>query len=223
MPLTLGDLLDSNHHHRPSKPQIKHIFHDVLRGLQYIHSQGIIHRDIKPSAVLLSSPSGPAFLSDFGTAWHPELSAAAEPPSAKVLDIGTGPYRAPEVLFANRAYGPPVDMWGLGVMLSEAVSGAPVFESRPSHEDGNQLGLILSIFKTLGTPTPETWPEAKDFKISPFEMWNVFPARSWEGDILPDVDPGFRELVAGMVRYDGKRTTADEALKNIEQLELQPE
>ncbi|CAG9939726.1 unnamed protein product [Clonostachys rosea f. rosea IK726] len=113
MPLTLGDLLDSNHHHRPSKPQIKHIFHDVLRGLH--------------------------------------------------------------------------------------------------------------IFKTLGTPTPETWPEAKDFKISPFEMWNVFPARSWEGDILPDVDPGFRELVAGMVRYDGKRTTAEEALKYIEQLELQPE
>ncbi|CAG9973931.1 unnamed protein product [Clonostachys byssicola] len=220
MPLTLGDLFSTHH---PSKPQIKHIFHDVLRGLQYIHSQGIIHRDIKPSAVLLSSPSGPAFLSDFGTAWHPDLSAAAEPPSAKVLDIGTGPYRAPEVLFADRAYGPPVDMWGVGVMLSEAISGAPIFESRPSHEDGNQLGLILSIFKTLGTPTPETWPEAKDFKITPFEMWNVFPARSWEGDILPDVDPGFRELVAGMVRYDGKRTTAEEALKYVEKLELQPE
>lgn len=209
MPFTLADVLDKGN--ALDKDQIKSIFTDILRALQNIHSQNIIHRDIKPSAILLASPSGPAYLSDFGTAWHPSFSASSETPDSKILDIGTGAYRAPEVLFGNKSYGPPVDMWGLGVMLSEAITTppTPVFESRPVHEDGNQLGLILSIFKTLGTPTPETWPEAKEFKVTPFELWTVFPQRPWE-DILPDVDPGFRELVAALVRFDGQRATAQQ-------------
>lgn len=207
MPLNLAQLLAAG---PLSKLQLRAIFTDTLRALEHIHiAHGIVHRDIKPSAVLLSSPSGPAFLSDFGTAWHPELSAHSEPAADKILDIGTGPYRAPEVLFANKAYGPPVDMWGFGVMLAEAICSppAPPFDSRPVDEEGNQLGLILSIFKTLGTPTPETWPEARHFKVSPFELWTVFPPRSWH-EILPQADPSFRALVAALVRYDGQRASA---------------
>lgn len=96
-------------------------------------------------------------------------------------------------------------------MLAETIRSppAPLFESRPVHEDGNQLGLILSIFKTLGTPTPETWPEAKEFRVTPFELWTVFPQREWEV-ILPHVDAGFRDAVARLVRYDGSRASADE-------------
>ncbi|PHH61641.1 hypothetical protein CDD81_8105 [Ophiocordyceps australis] len=213
-PLTLQDVLSL--HDSISPKQRRNIFNDVLRALQSIHSLGIIHRDMKPSAVLLASPNGPALLSDFGTAWHPDLSAAHEPPSNKILDIGTGPYRAPEVLFAHRAYGPPVDMWSLGVMLSEASRATPpptpVFESRSVDEDGNQLGLILSIFKTLGTPTPQTWPEALHFTVSPFELWTVFPQRPWD-QILPDVEPTWRDLIAALIRFDSRRATASAALE----------
>ncbi|KAJ6789212.1 hypothetical protein PWT90_06803 [Aphanocladium album] len=193
---------------------VRTIFADVLGALAYIHDQGIIHRDVKPSAILLDSSEGPAYLSDFGTAWHPELSAAAEPARSKILDIGTGAYRAPEVLFVNKAYGAEVDVWGLGVMLAEclATPARPPFESRPAHEDGNQLGLILSIFKTLGTPTPETWPEAKDFQVSPFEMWAVFPQKSWR-EILPTVDPDWVDMIASAVRFS-KRATAQQ-VRNI--------
>lgn len=201
MPYTLAAIT-------PTAPRIHRIFVDVLEGLRYIHAEGIVHRDVKPSAILLSSPSGPAFLSDFGTAWHPTLSKATEPADNKILDIGTGPYRAPEVLFGNKAYGTPIDMWAVGVMLAE-IFGNPLFESRPSHEDGNQLGLILSIFKTLGTPTPEMWPEAKDFKVTPFEMWTVFPSKPWE-ELLPDVNEGFRDLISALVKFDGSRATAEQ-------------
>lgn len=206
MPMTLSDLLDKE---PLTSRQIRSIFIDVLHALQAIHGQGIIHRDIKPSAILLQSPSGPAFLSDFGTAWEINLASEAEPYSDKILDIGTGPYRAPEVLFGDKCYGPPVDMWALGAILVEAARypHKPLFDSRSAHEDGNQLGLILSIFKTIGTPTPETWPEALYLKVSPFVLWTVFPPRRWE-DITPTMNPSLREVVAALVRYGGSRATA---------------
>ncbi|KAF5019397.1 hypothetical protein F66182_8597 [Fusarium sp. NRRL 66182] len=213
MPYTLAHLLAKG----PLPPvSVRSIFRDILQALKDIHAQGIIHRDIKPSAILLSSPTGPAYLSDFGTAWHPEFSAQAEPVDDKILDIGTGPYRAVEVLFGNKSYGPKVDMWGLGVMLSEAVRDPPdpIFESRAVHEDGNQLGLILSVFKTLGTPTPETWPEAKQFRVAPFELWTIFPPRPWE-EILPNVDHEFRDLVSSLVRYNSQRLTAEQVSSSL--------
>ncbi|KAI0813582.1 kinase-like domain-containing protein [Xylaria sp. FL0064] len=180
---------------------IKH-FRNLFTALHDLHSKGIIHRDLKPSAVLLESPDGPAYLSDFGTAWHPELSIYTEPADQKILDIGTGPYRAPEALFGNRAYDAAVDMWATGAMLAECcrTPPRPLFESRPAHEDGNQLGLILSIFKTIGSPTRESWPEAVNFKTPPFEMYRTFEGQKWE-DLLPNVEVGFRDIIMSLVNY----------------------
>jgi cyclin-dependent kinase len=213
MPLTLSTLLERA---SPTNTQVQRIFRDVFHALQGIHSEGIIHRDVKPQAILLQSPDGPAYLSDFGTAWHPALSAATEPASAKILDIGTGPYRAPEVLFGDKSYGPPVDMWAAGCMLAECVRRPPrpLFESRAVHEDGNQLGLILSIFKTIGTPTRETWPEAASFRTPPFDIYQVFEGQPWD-DILGDVDAGWRDMITALVRYDSKRMTAEQVRAGI--------
>ncbi|KAK1749828.1 serine/threonine-protein kinase csk1 [Echria macrotheca] len=213
MPLTLGTVLDRGAAIPDSL--IRKLFVDIFTALEYIHERGIIHRDIKPSAILLASPTGPAYLSDFGTAWHPALSSASEPPDNKILDIGTGPYRAPEVLFGNKSYGTAVDMWGAGTMLTECCRRPvpkPLFESRPVHEDGNQLGLILSIFKTIGSPTRETWPEAANFKTPPFDMYRTFERRDWDV-VLPEVSQSWRDLIAALVRYDSGRITAGEALK----------
>ncbi|KAK7715164.1 mitogen-activated protein kinase [Diaporthe eres] len=211
MPLTLSALLERG---PLTHAQTQTIFRDVFQALADIHSNGIIHRDVKPQAILLQSPDGPAYLSDFGTAWHPDLSAASEPASAKILDIGTGPYRAPEVLFGDKSYGPPVDMWAAGCMLAECVRRPPkpLFESRAVHEDGNQLGLILSIFKTIGTPTRETWPEAASFRTPPFDIYRVFEGKPWE-EILSGVDEGWKDMITALVRYDSKRMTAEQALE----------
>ena len=208
MPLTLATVLE---HGALTDVQLRRCFNDIFLALAQIHRQGIIHRDVKPSAILLESRDGPAYLSDFGTSWHPEFSAAAEPPDEKILDIGTGPYRAPEVLFGNRSYGPPVDMWGAGAMLAECCRRPPkpLFESRAVHEDGNQLGLILSIFKTIGSPTLETWPEAASFKTPPFEMYRYFEGKTWP-EIMPGVGEHFIELISALVRYDSSRATAQE-------------
>ena len=215
MPWTLTDIFAKGQ--KLDREVVTKIFSEILQGLKDIHEQGIIHRDIKPSAILLKSPSGPALLSDFGTAWHPkhscnETALGYEPPDGKILDVGTGPYRAPECLFGNKSYTAAIDMWALGVMLSEAVTEppTPIFESRPASEDGNQLGLILSIFKTMGTPTRESWPEAELFKVTPWDMYREFPAKPLD-EVLQGVDKQWLELMAGLLRYS-TRLTADEAL-----------
>lgn len=223
LPLTLGHLLEKGPHPL-SNSQIQPIFLGLFRALSYLHAQGIIHRDVKPSAILLSSSSptteSEIYLSDFGTAWHPTLSLhpPSESPSQKILDIGTGPYRAPEVLFGNKSYSTAIDMWAAGVMLSECCSptGKPIFESPPVHEDGNQLGLILSIFKTIGSPTRESWPEAGNFRTPPFEMYRIFEGKKWE-EILKGVEGRWKRMVERLVRYEsGERATAQEIAEELE-------
>lgn len=219
MPLTLADLLEQQQQDAGlTSAQTRVLFADVFAALRDVHARGIIHRDVKPHAVLLASPHGPAYLSDFGTAWHPGLSAASEPPEDKILDIGTGPYRAPEVLFGDRSYGTAVDMWAAGCMLAECARRrpppAPLFESRAVHEDGNQLGLILSIFKTIGSPTRESWPEAQTFRTPPFDFYQSFEGRPWD-EILDGVDEGWADMIKKMVRYDSGRMTAEQVSVEI--------
>jgi serine/threonine protein kinase len=207
MPLTLAKIIGSG---AVSDTVTKACFHDLFSALKYLHQQGIIHRDVKPSNLLLASPTGPAYLSDFGTSWDPILSVADEPADHKVLEVGTTCYRAPETLFGNRSYGTSLDIWAAGTMFVECVrkSPKPLFESRDTSEDGNQLGLILSMFKTLGTPTRETWPEAATFTTPPFEWYQTFSGHSWE-ELLPDSGEEVRGLAKTMVCYEsGRRLTA---------------
>ncbi|KAH7384909.1 kinase-like domain-containing protein [Cadophora sp. MPI-SDFR-AT-0126] len=211
IPLTLAKVIGSG---TVPEEVTKNCFRDLFSALVYLHANGIIHRDIKPSNLLLSSKTGPAYLSDFGTTWHPTFSSADEPPHHKVLEVGTTCYRAPETLFGNRAYDTSLDMWAAGTMLVECLRKPPktLFESRETSEDGNQLGLILSIFKTIGTPTEEIWPEAKNFSTPPFNWYQEFPGKSWD-EILPDASVEARDLVKKLVCFEsGKRATAAEAL-----------
>jgi len=211
MPLTLAKIIG-----RGTVPEklVRTCFNDLFTALAYCHQRGIIHRDVKPSNILLASPTGPAYLADFGTAWHHTLSLVDEPAAHKVLEVGTSCYRSPETLFGNRSYNASIDMWAAGTMLAECLRDPPnpLFESRDTSEDGNQLGLILSMFKTLGTPTEDTWPEAVNFSTPPFQWYQQFPGHSWE-ELLPDVDAKAKDLVGQLVRYEsGQRIEAELAM-----------
>jgi cyclin-dependent kinase len=155
-PFMRYDFSDLLQERKLSKNQIKACLKDLFTALAYVHSQGVIHRDVKPSNILLKSLDGPAYLSDFGIAWAPD-APGSEPTDAKITDVGTTCYRPPELLFGNKQYGSSLDLWAAGCTVAEALD--PEHETLfDSGELGSDLALIQSVFKKLGTPNVDVWP-----------------------------------------------------------------
>jgi serine/threonine protein kinase len=153
MPFEFDRLLQDE---KLSSQQTKRCLKDMLSALAFIHSRGIIHRDVKPSNILVRSLDGPAYLSDFGISWAPE-ARGSEAIDSKITDVGTTCYRPPELLFGNTRYGCSLDMWAAGCTVAEAVvpSHLTLFDSG---ELGSDLALIQSMFTKLGTPNLTVWP-----------------------------------------------------------------
>uniref|UniRef100_A0A2K6U5E5 Protein kinase domain-containing protein n=1 Tax=Saimiri boliviensis boliviensis TaxID=39432 RepID=A0A2K6U5E5_SAIBB len=115
----------------------------TLQGLEYLHQQWILHRDLKPNNLLLDE-NGVLKLADFGLA-----KSFGSPNRAYTYQVVTRWYRAPELLFGARMYGMCVDMWAVGCILAELLLRIPFL---PGDSDLDQL---MRIFETLGTPTEE--------------------------------------------------------------------
>ncbi|PYH99692.1 cell division protein kinase [Aspergillus ellipticus CBS 707.79] len=191
--------------------QTKSHLRDMFSALAYIHELGFIHRDIKPSNILLDSPKGPAYLADFGIAW--KEGSKNEPADNKVTDVGTTCYRPPEILFGFKGYGVALDLWAAGCVVAEAVAVGhkQLFDSGPL---GSDLSLIQSIFKTLGTPDEETWPETQKLPDWGKVQFYKYPAKPWD-DILKGASTKSRDLVSKLVLYESsQRLSAEEALKH---------
>jgi len=127
---------------------IKAILKDTLSGIAHCHTMGILHCDIKPSNLLLTS-NGTIQLADFG------LARLAEPPSGQQPQndhgIGTLHYRPPEILYGSIDYGPAVDVWGCGLVLAESCNFGPLFPGR------NVLDQLGRVFAILGVPDGDSW------------------------------------------------------------------
>ena len=116
---TLADLLNND---LPQLPVVTRIVGQVADALDYAHERGIIHRDLKPSNILLDD-SGNAYLSDFGIARVTQ--AQADLTGSRVL--GTPPYIAPEMIQKDQPVTASVDIYALGVITYEMLTGEPPY------------------------------------------------------------------------------------------------
>jgi serine/threonine protein kinase len=94
----------------------------LARALAHVHANGIVHRDVKPSNVLIDSNGG-FYLADFGLAWA--LGAAHLTNSGEM--VGTAQYLAPEQV-TGAAVGPEADIYALGLVLLECLTGRTEYE-----------------------------------------------------------------------------------------------
>ncbi|KAG5837324.1 hypothetical protein ANANG_G00238080 [Anguilla anguilla] len=119
-----GALTDIVTHTRMNEEQIATVCLSVLKALSVLHTQGVIHRDIKSDSILLTH-DGRIKLSDFGFC----AQVSKEVQRRKSL-VGTPYWMAPE-LISRLPYGPEVDIWSLGVMVIEMVDGEPPYFNEP--------------------------------------------------------------------------------------------
>ncbi|XP_053452059.1 cyclin-dependent kinase-like 1 isoform X3 [Nycticebus coucang] len=121
---------------------VKSITWQTLQAVNFCHKHNCIHRDVKPENILITKHSV-IKLCDFG------FARLLTGPSDCYTDyVATRWYRSPELLVGDTQYGPPVDVWAIGCVFAELLSGAPLW---PGKSDVDQLYLIR---KTLGDLIP---------------------------------------------------------------------
>lgn len=149
---------------------VKKVLWQVLRAIEFCHNHNIIHRDVKPENILVSK-SGVVKLCDFGFA----RTLATGPGEVYTDYVATRWYRAPELLVGDTKYGRAVDVWALGCLLAEMLTGEPLF---PGDSDIDQLYHIISKIGNLTNRHKEIFhrnplfvgmklPEVKE--VEPFE------------------------------------------------------
>jgi serine/threonine protein kinase len=132
---------------------IQAIASDLFAALDHCHSHGILHRDIKPGNILVSS-TGVVKLCDFGLArTFPSTDAGLLP--MKEDGLCTLAYRPPEVLMGGEYSHPSADMYSAGTVIAELLIGRTLFLGV------NNLDQMSKVFACLGTPTETHWPDAK--------------------------------------------------------------
>nr|CAD7457645.1 unnamed protein product [Timema tahoe] len=153
----ITELLQSDLHKIIVSPQhlsadhIKVFLYQILRGLKYLHSARILHRDIKPGNLLVNS-NCVLKICDFG------LARVEEPDQTKHMtqEVVTQYYRAPEILMGARHYSAAVDVWSVGCIFGELLGRRILFLANSPVQ---QLELITEL---LGTPSLEDMRYACD-------------------------------------------------------------
>lgn len=111
-------------------PEVVNISCDILEALNHAHEKGIIHRDVKPSNILLNK-EGRAFLTDFGIA----LMRGVERKTRTGVSLGTPHYISPEQLVKPRTVDNRADIYSYGCVLYEMLAGRPPFDLTDSEAD----------------------------------------------------------------------------------------
>ncbi|GJZ65304.1 mitogen-activated protein kinase 9 [Tanacetum coccineum] len=179
--------------------------YQLLRGLKYIHTANVFHRDLKPKNILANSDCN-LKICDFGLA---RVSFNDAPSTIFWTDyVATRWYRAPELCgsFFSK-YTPGIDIWGIGCIFAEMLTGRPLF---PGKNVVHQLDIMTDL---LGTPSSEALARIRNEKARRYlSNMRKKPAIPFSHK-FPYVDPLALRLLERLLSFDPKdRPSAEDAL-----------
>lgn len=179
---------------------IQLLIYQILRGLKYVHSAHVVHRDLKPSNLAVNSDCHVKIL-DFGL--------SREVDSLMTGYVATRWWRAPEIIYNWTHYNEKVDIWSVGCILAEMITGHALFEGK------DQIDQLKKILEFTGTPSPNLMAkfseEARKFilnlgRLKKKDFKKVFPgANPLALDLLErmlDLDPDTRISTAEALQHE---------------------
>ncbi|XP_076201520.1 dual specificity tyrosine-phosphorylation-regulated kinase 4 isoform X2 [Aptenodytes patagonicus] len=210
--INLYELIKKNNFQGFSLPLIRHFTQCVLRCLQVLYQERIIHCDLKPENILLyHKGQGSVKVIDFGSSCYEHQRVYTY--------VQSRFYRSPEVILGH-PYAMAVDMWSLGCIMAELYTGYPLF---PGENEVDQLACIMEV---LGLPPADfiqaasrkrTFFDSKGFpkSITNSKGKKRCPDSKDLSTVLKTHDAGFLDFLKGCLMWEpALRMTPDEAMKH---------
>ncbi|CCH40666.1 Casein kinase II subunit alpha [Wickerhamomyces ciferrii] len=186
---------------------IRFYMYDLLKALDYCHSQGIMHRDVKPHNVMIDHEEKKLRLIDWG------LAEFYHPGTEYNVRVASRYFKGPELLVDFRYYDYSLDLWSFGAMLASII-----FKREPFFHGKSNTDQLVQIVRVLGTDQLHLY--LKKYKIqlgTEYEDLGQYTKRPWVRFINPSnehlVDDETINFIDKLLRYDHQeRLTAKEAM-----------
>ncbi|CAH3196316.1 unnamed protein product [Porites evermanni] len=145
---------------------VKHLFRQLVTGITYVHSQDVVHRDLKCENLLLDKDKN-IIISDFGFA-RDNLTSATGKRKLCHTYCGSYAYAPPEILKGSIAYDATLaDVWSMGVILYTMICGRLPFD------DSNLRSLLQQVHRRVNFPSKVKVPDSVKAVIHKMLQWNL--------------------------------------------------
>lgn len=201
VPRDLKKIIDDTNDGRGlNKLTVKSYLYQLVRGVHHIHKHKILHRDLKPGNLLVTD-NGIVKIADFGLA-----RGCGIPVTNYSNEVVTLWYRPPDVLLGSKDYMMTIDMWSIGCIFAEMVTGKALFTGL------NDSDQVKKIFKIIGTPSNEDFPDMKKLSGWNAEEYDEYPPQDLKQYVPTLEDEGFKLLTAMLQANPDKRISTENAL-----------
>ena len=186
---------------------VRYYIFELLKALDFCHSRGIMHRDVKPHNVMIDHEKRKLRLIDWGLAefYHPHMEYNVR--------VASRYFKGPELLVDFQEYDYSLDMWSLGCMFASMI-----FRKEPFFHGHDNYDQLVKICKVLGTDDFQVYLDK--YKIELDSHYDVilgrYPRKPWSRFVTPEnqhfVTDEAIDFLDKLLRYDHQeRLTAQEA------------